>query len=289
MNLSDGEYTVRINGINQWIKIDGSKNETRPLILLHGGPGGNHYTFERTVGPLLSKKRTIVYYEQRGCGRSEKPPSSNDYTIDYLIDDFREIKQWLGTDQVDLLGYSFGGELALEFAYALNEEINRIVLSSPSLMDSVVQKTVQISGILSVTDNHQIINHIKGLTLEESYDQLWNLVDTKAIDQLLFEDQNIAQKNRRLWEESQLSNTGDMMDSLHSTPKNPPLVDRLDNIYHQTLILTGVFDRNTGINVSKIIHRNLNNSHWVLFNESAHFPDLEEPNKFVGSILNFLK
>ncbi|PLT28108.1 alpha/beta fold hydrolase [Peribacillus deserti] len=85
MPLVNGEYSIMLNGISHWVKVDGDENNTVPLILIHGGPGGNHYTFERTAGPLLSKKRTVVYYEQRGCGRSEKPDWDEDYTIDLLI------------------------------------------------------------------------------------------------------------------------------------------------------------------------------------------------------------
>ncbi|WP_371018910.1 alpha/beta fold hydrolase [Pseudalkalibacillus sp. JSM 102089] len=55
--------------------------------------------------------------------------------------------KWLGTRKVDLLGYSFGGELALEFAYAFKDEINKIVLSAPSLMATDIQKMVQIAGV----------------------------------------------------------------------------------------------------------------------------------------------
>ncbi len=288
MELIDGEYTLSVNGINHWIKIDGSKHDTIPLIILHGGPGGNHYTFERTAGLLLSDKRTLVYYEQRGCGRSEKPSSTEDYSINLLIEDFKEIKQWLGTVTVDLLGYSFGGELALEIAYALPNDINRIVLSAPSLMTSDIQKMVQITGLLSVADSN-LMNHnkIESLSLDEAYHSLWNLVDTDTVDRLLFENQEIAQKNRKLWEESKLINTGHMMKALQQNPMTNPLLNRLNKIQHESLILTGIFDRNTGLPISKIIHRELPHSHLVVFTESAHFPDLEETDKFVSSSLHF--
>ncbi|QFF99180.1 alpha/beta fold hydrolase [Psychrobacillus glaciei] len=91
MKTENGEYHVVINEIQHWIKIEGKENNTIPLIIIHGGPGGNLYTFERTVGPYLAKERTVVYYEQRGCGRSEKPNSDNAYSIHELIDDFKKI------------------------------------------------------------------------------------------------------------------------------------------------------------------------------------------------------
>ncbi|MEH7113963.1 alpha/beta fold hydrolase [Neobacillus niacini] len=293
MLMTDGEYRIEINGINHWVKIDGSENETVPLVIIHGGPGGNLYTFERTVGPLLAVKRTIVYYEQRGSGRTEKPSSDQDYSIKFLIEDFKEIKNWLGAEKVDLLGFSFGGELALEISDALPEVIHSIVLSAPSLMNSEINKMVQITGFMSVVNN-ELYNEIQkiqkeALSIDEIYNKVWSLVDTETVDLLLFENQENAKMNRKLWEESNLVNTGLMYKALQKIPVEKPLVDRLKYIQQRTLIITGVFDRNTGIPVSKIFAREIPNNNWVLFNRSAHFPDLEETNQFVRTVIDFLE
>jgi proline iminopeptidase len=292
MNWENGEYHIQINSIKHWIKIQGSEHQTTPLVLLHGGPGGNHYTFERTIGPSLSEKRTVVYYEQRGCGRSEKPISDEDYKIEQLISDFSEIKKWLDVDKVDLLGYSFGGELALEIAYALPNEINKIVLSGPSLIDLEMGKLIQIAGFMSVGDPQLLkqMNELlkQNLPISSLYDQVWSLVDTKTVDRLLFQNQTIALQNRKLWEESQLTNTGLMARVIMGQPMETPLLDRLKHIKQQALIITGIFDRNTGVTISKLIHNELRNSELVIFKESAHFPDLEEPNHFRDTVLSFL-
>jgi proline iminopeptidase len=292
MNLYNGDYTIKLNGVNHWVKIEGIEHHTRPLIIIHGGPGGNHYTFERTVGPFLSKTRTVVYYEQRGSGRSEKPSSDEDYTVDFLIEDFKELKKWLGIDKVDLLGYSFGGELALEIAYAVPDDINDLILSAPSLLASELQKLVQVTGFLSVADAGLFAKiqeaQNEAVCFDDFYNMVWGLVNTETVDLLLFENQEVAKKNRELWEESGLVNTGLMAKVLQKTPAASPLANRLKVIGQRTLIIVGVFDRNTGVPVSKIIHRELKNSQLVLFEKSAHFPDLEETAKFVQVVQDFL-
>ncbi|KPL60305.1 alpha/beta fold hydrolase [Rossellomorea vietnamensis] len=291
-NLKNGEFTVPLNGINHWVKIEGAENQTIPLIILHGGPGGNHYVFERTAGPLLGKTRTIVYYEQRGCGRSEKPYADDEYTIDVLTEDFKELKKWLGVEKVNLLGYSFGGELALEIANHLPEEIYQLIVSAPSLLNTDIHKMVQVTGFLSIGDSN-LFNKIsacfqRGATLDAIYDEVWGMVSPEIVDLLLFENQEIARINRELWEESNLVNTGLMNRTLTNSPVKVPLLDRLKEIHHQILIMTGVFDRNTGLPVAKLIHSSLPNSTLTLFEKSAHFPDLEETDRFVKEINKFL-
>lgn len=293
MKLTNGEFTVELNGINHWVKIEGSENNTIPIVIIHGGPGGNHYVFERTAGHSLSKTRTIVYYEQRGCGRSAMPESENEYTLNLLIQDFIELKKWLEVEKVDLLGYSFGGELALEIAYAIPNEINQMILSAPSLIDTEIQKIIQITGFMTIADKN-LYNKIsklqhEGLSIEDLYNRIWALVEPETVDLLLFENQEIARKNRAMWKESQLINTGLMMSCLQNNPVNIPLISRLEEIKNRTLIMTGVFDRNTGLPISKIIHKNLRNSSLVLFEKSAHFPDLEETEGFIEVINEFLK
>lgn len=292
MKLINGEYMIELNGIKHWVKIEGIENNTVPLIIIHGGPGGNHYTFERTAGPLLSKTRTIVYYEQRGCGRTHKPTSDDDYTIELLIEDFKELKRWLGVEKVDLLGYSFGGELALEFSYAFPKEINKIILSGPSLMRSEIQKMVQIAGFFSV-GNFELRKNISEFlqnyfSLEDIYEKVWNFVDTETVDSFLFENKRIAHKNRQLWKESKLINTGLMMRCIQNSCNGSPLESRIKYIKQKALIIAGVYDRNTGLPISTLIHKELPNSQLILFEKSAHFPDLEETDKFVNVILEFL-
>lgn len=71
--LQDGVHDLNIDGIQHWCKVAGTAHNTIPFVIVHGGPGGNHYVFERTLGVRLEEYITVVYYEQRGCGRSDAP------------------------------------------------------------------------------------------------------------------------------------------------------------------------------------------------------------------------
>lgn len=292
MKIINGEYKQCMNGVVHWIKISGAENHTTPLVIIHGGPGGNVYAFERTIGKLLSKNRTVIYYEQRGCGRSESPSSDLAYTFDDLIEDFNQIHHWLGVEKVDLLGYSFGGELALEMTLALPNKINKVVLSSPSLIALKTQYLIQMAGFLSIAEPSFISIMERILeepgTIEEKYRRLWKAVDTETVDRLFFENQTLANEYRRLTQDSKMTNTGHMLKVLQNNPPIIPLYERLIEIKHEVLIITGVHDRNSGVPISNQIHRQLANSTYVLFHHSAHFPYMEEPERFLEEVDSFL-
>ncbi|MCM3601090.1 alpha/beta fold hydrolase [Robertmurraya korlensis] len=292
MRLVNGEYKQYINGVEHWVKIEGAENHTTPLVIIHGGPGGNLYSFERTTGPLLSKNRTIIYYEQRGCGRSGSPDSKDAFTSQDLITDFNDIHEWIGYEKVDLFGYSFGGELALEITHALPSKINKVIISSPSLIGLKTQFLIQIAGFMSIADT-TFISVIERIleeqgTIEEKYLRIWKAADISTVDRLFFENQDLAKEYRRLTQESKMNNTGLMLKAIQNNPPVIPLIDRLRDITHDILIITGVHDRNSGIPISNLIHRQLNNSTLILFNKSAHFPYIEESKLFLEQVNIFL-
>ncbi|MGX1266042.1 proline iminopeptidase [Rossellomorea marisflavi] len=285
MFKENGEYQITINGVSHWVKVEGIERGTTPVVVIHGGPGGNHYVFERTAGSMIAKERTIIYYEQRGCGRTDKPEDDGAYMIANLVEDFKKLYRRIGWERVDLLGYSFGAEIALEIAYTLPHIVNRLVLSAPSMMQSPLQKLVQIAGFASVGAT----GICSDATIEETYQALWDHADTAMVDKLLFQDPSLAAMNRKWWEESGLVNTGLMMSALENDTSRPSLEKRLSDIPHPALILVGAFDRNTGIPVASRIHSRLQHSALTILSKSAHFPDIEEPEAFTRCVCSFLR
>ena len=163
-SFKEGEVYLTLNEINHWVKIKGLENKTMPIIILHGGPGGNNYVFEGTIGPLLEEFATIVYYEQRGCGRSYAAKDTNDYMMLTLINDLDELIETLGVEKVSLLGYSFGAELALRFTKQHPEKVNKLILSAPAEL-STSTNLIQIQGFYSIAnnDNCQMVGYIESV------------------------------------------------------------------------------------------------------------------------------
>ncbi len=111
----------RIGGVDQWVMIRGQNIQNPPLILLHGGPGFSETGFFRHFNAALEKDFTVVYWDQRGAGKSFHPgiPASS-MTVERFIADLDELVdevcRRLGSSRVTLFGHSWGSELGVLYA-----------------------------------------------------------------------------------------------------------------------------------------------------------------------------
>ena len=96
-----------------------------PLLLLHGGPGLDHTSLLPLQG--CGDQFTLVFYDQRCNGRSVGAPVET-MTWDNLVADAEALRQNLGFDRWAVLGHSFGGNVALEYALRCPERISHLLL-----------------------------------------------------------------------------------------------------------------------------------------------------------------
>ena len=111
----------RLGGLDQWVMIRGENAANPPLILLHGGPGLSETRFFRLFNSPLEKRFTVVYWDQRGAGKSfhrDIPRSS--MTVEQFIADLEElidvVCRRLGKTQVVVFGHSWGSALGTLYA-----------------------------------------------------------------------------------------------------------------------------------------------------------------------------
>jgi proline iminopeptidase len=292
--LLNGEYRTDLNGISHWYKIAGTEHKTVPIVIVHGGPGGSVYNFERTAGLELEKFFTVIYYDQRGSGRSAAPPDVGNYSIPLLVSDLEALREALALDHMIPLGFSFGGELALEYALAHPERIEKLILQSPTAGDWERLYRVQLYGFQAVSSG-ELARQVREIAqsnepLEKRYDRIWSIVDAKTVDRLLFHNQKAAQLNRRLWDESGLRNTGQMFHALRGQLQaaEPLLPERAKQLESPVLALVGFYDRNVGVDAIRDLTTAIPDVKLAIFDNSAHFPDIEETAKYATLIRTFL-
>jgi pimeloyl-ACP methyl ester carboxylesterase len=105
-----------------------------PVIVLHGGPDFDHsYLLPKL--DRLSDAFHLIYYDQRGRGRSAVGVKPEDVTLAFDIADMEKVRQYFKLDSVVLLGHSWGTVLALEYAVRYPQRVSRMILMNPASAD----------------------------------------------------------------------------------------------------------------------------------------------------------
>jgi proline iminopeptidase len=126
-NSQEG-YVVSADGVKIFYKVVGSGPE---LIAVHGGPGNTLNSILADLEPL-AKDHTIIYYDQRGNGRSDLIRDRDKLSISKHIADLEAIREHFKLKKVTLLGNSWGGLLISFYAAAHPDRIDRLILHDPA-------------------------------------------------------------------------------------------------------------------------------------------------------------
>ena len=119
-----GEFRV-------WTKRVGNNPRVK-LLLLHGGPGATHEYFEAADSFLPAAGIEYYFYDQLGSAWSDQPDDPALWTIPRFVDEVEQVRVALGLDRDDfyLLGHSWGGILAMEYALEHQEHLKGLVISN---------------------------------------------------------------------------------------------------------------------------------------------------------------
>jgi proline iminopeptidase len=119
-----------------WTKRVGN-NPTTKLLLLHGGPAATHEYFEACDSYLPAAGIEYYYYDQLGSFYSDQPDDPDLWQIDRFVDEVEQVRVALGLDSDNffLLGHSWGGILATEYALKHQQHLKGLVISS--MMSSI--------------------------------------------------------------------------------------------------------------------------------------------------------
>lgn len=132
--------TMRIRDVSLFVKVMGGGE---PLVLMHGGPGLDHTTLS-SLEPLADRF-TLIFYDHRCNGRSTGAVQS--MTWDNLTADADALRRALGFDRWSVLGHSFGGLVAQEYALRYPERVSRLLLfDTCSDASWVTEKAPEILG-----------------------------------------------------------------------------------------------------------------------------------------------
>lgn len=307
--LAPGEHRSEMNGVQLWYKISGRAQPGQaPVLYLHGGPGYNSYSFEKTIGGRLEAHMQMIYLDERGSGRSERP-ANHDYAMASLVGDVEALRKKLGVPQLSLMGHSFGGTIALEYAAQHPEKVNKLIILAAA------------SDLPRILDLWQT-------QLEERHPEAWRqalegpagqgLREARATGDACavakaklaaesaalqsagvqafrnwqqFRDQRYQEAQEALDSASGLKNTGEIGGAYFGPESRFPCYrfTAFSTLTMPALVMVGRYDGAIGAQQMQALAEQLPHARFDQFDRSAHFVYAEQPDQFVQDVTAFVQ
>lgn len=288
--VKEGYITFR--GYKTWYRVVGKGEEPgkHPLICLHGGPGVPHDYLE-SLEKIAATGRRVIFYDQLGCGKSDRPNDDNLWTISLYKDELVTLLKELKIEKYHVLGQSWGGVLALEHALDHPKGLRSMILASTAAsipqwvseahrLESELPQDIQdiinkheASGTMDSPEYHKVVQkyyHIHVCRLDPWPEDLIHAFSSEKIGLPIY---------HKMWGPSEFTVTG--------TLKDWDIRDQLAEIHMPTLITSGRYDESTPL-INKTLNDGITHSQWVVFENSAHLSHLEEPELYNKVVSDFL-
>ncbi|WP_017688988.1 alpha/beta hydrolase [Paenibacillus sp. PAMC 26794] len=291
---------VEINGTGHEVMIRGVDRTNPILIFVHGGPGCSEIPYVRKYQKELEQHFTVVHYDQRGSGKSYHFfENYSNLTTDILVDDLLALRNYvskeLGQEKVILIGHSFGTYIGMKaaakaptqfHAYIGIGQMANTLQSELESLEYTYEQAKQAGNAEDVKKLELIRSSIeqgKELTpriLLQKYGGAARLIHENRdyISGFLFNPEYNGLDMIRFY-------TGmfSSQDILLKEAFDQNLPDIVDHLEIPTYFVTGKYDYMTTANAARDYFDVLDApiKDFIVFNESAHYPQFEEKEKFV--------
>lgn len=149
---------------NVWTKRFGNNPKIK-VLLLHGGPGSTHEYFESFESFLPKEGIEFIYYDQLGSYRSDKPTDTSLWVTERFVEEVEQVRQaqHLDSSNFYLLGHSWGGILAMEYALKYQQNLKGLIISN--MMSSCPAYAAYNKNVLQKQMDPKVVDSI--LTFEK--------------------------------------------------------------------------------------------------------------------------
>jgi L-proline amide hydrolase len=287
--------TLRWDAGTTWYRVlEGSDARRTPLVLLHGGPGCAHDYIEPIAALAQRFGRTCVLYDQLGCGRSEHLPDAPPefWTPTLFVAELNALLDHLGLRGAHhLLGQSWGGMLAMEYAVTRPAGLRSLVIAnSPASMELWVRETARLRAALPEDVQRTLSAHeAAGTTDSAEYEAAVQVFYDRHLCRLRPMPDPLARTFAQLAEDPTVYHTMNGPSEFHvvGSLRDWDITPRLGQITAPALVISGEFDEATPAVVEPLVAA-LPGARWELMAGTSHCSHLEAPERFLGLVERFL-
>ena len=269
-----------------WWRMDGVRHlrsNRAPLIAIHGGPGGSHdYLLPLT---RLSEERTIILYDQLDCGESDRPNDPRNWTVDRFVAEVDALRKALELERCILLGHSWGGLIAVEYAARNPASLQGVVFASPLIStprwvaDNAAHRAALPADVQITLDRHEAA----GSTTSPEYQAALGILMKRHFCRTSIEPAEVgalfrkmnATLYRTLWGEGEFACTGTLKDYDGSA--------LLPRIGVPSLFVCGEYDESTPA-ANRDFASLTPDSKVSVIPGASHMPMFENPTAFLTAL-----
>ncbi len=292
------EGTVDFGGHQTWFRVTGDLDASRaqgrsPLVVLHGGPGVPHDYTLRIAG-VAERGRAVVHYDQLGCGRSTHLPDegADFWTVELFLAELDNLLAALGiASSYAILGQSWGGMLAAEHAVRRPEGLQGLVIAnSPASMGLWLAEANRLREQLPADVQATLLAHEQAETTDSAeYLAAEQVFYDRHVCRVVPNPPEVLASFAALAQDPTVYHTMNGPSEFHviGTLKNWSVIDRLHQVNAPTLLINGRHDEATPACVQPFAD-NIPGARWEVFEESSHLPHVEEEERYLQVVGDFL-
>jgi L-proline amide hydrolase len=277
-----------------WYRVVGDLNaDAAPVVILHGGPGAAHDYLESLAELAEQGPRGCVLYDQIGCGRSQHLPQAPKafWTVELFCRELDALLDHLGiAGRYHVLGQSWGGMLAMEHAVRQPRGLLSLVIAnSPASMVLWVQEANRLRDELPDDVQNILLQHeAAGTTSSKEYQQAMMAFYDRHVCRIPWPD-GLQRTFRQIEDDPTVYHTMNGPSEFHviGALREWDITDRLPGIRVPTLVISGEHDEATPSVVKPLVDA-IPNAHWELFADGSHSTHLEQPERFLTLVAEFL-
>jgi L-proline amide hydrolase len=264
-----------------------------PLVVLHGGPGMAHDYLNSLAALADETGRTVVLYDQVGCGRSSHRPDApaDFWTPQLFVDEFANVVAALGLDRYHVLGQSWGGMLGSEIAVRRPAGlVSLAICNSPASMRLWVEGANALRAQLPPETREALDRHEAAGTVDDpEYLAATRVFYERHVCRVVPMPQDFVDSEAQMEAEPTVYHTMNGVNEFFvtGTLRDWTVVDRLDAVAVPTLVVAGEFDEATPETWAPFVERIPDVREHVLPGAS-HCSHLEQPEAFRALIAGFL-
>ena len=280
---------------NVWTKSIGNNPKIK-LLLLNGGPGATHEYFECFENFLLPENVELIYYDQLGCGLSDNPKDTSMWDLSRFVEEVEQVRTALNLnkDNFYLLGHSWGGILAMQYALKYQDNLKGLIISN--MVSSCPAYGKYAQEVLAPQFDPKVLDTIRQIEAKGDFN------NPKYMELLYpnFYEKHICRIPLAQWPEPVTRSFGKMNQSLYVTMQGPSefgiggnlinwdVSKQLPQIKTPTLTIGGKYDT-MDPDYMKWMSTQVQHGRNVTCPNGSHMSMYDDQQTYMKGLIQFLK